>query len=251
MIITHYKWSFLFSIVLLITTACSQKDSTQKEENANPKSNTTQVEKDTLPKRDTTVSLKFTFEVRQVLPPGFEQIKKKCKYLNLREFDLRKEKGDYFTGYKTVTKEEFYRLKLDTVREQDTTYIREYNPPIYLYAFQENVNGRVGVVIGYIAYGISATLELFVYDKYGNYVDSENVANSGGDAGYIVWKRSKFVSKSDLQIEAKTYYLKEKNVCDWMKQSVKFPEKGYIIRLPLKFIIRSDSVPCNEKFQND
>ena len=260
MILKQYKWSFLILILLLAACASPNNQNSGQNENTGltKEDDTTQIlvdtariVRDTLPKTDTTAKLKDSIKVAVKLPPGFEEIKKKCKYLNLKVFDLREEKDLYFSRYKALTKEEFYRLGLDKMRVKDTIYAREYDPYNYFYSFQENINGRVGIVIASVLEGVFGSLELFIYDKNGHYVDSEGVAGSGGDAGYIGWDVSKFVTERDLQKELKNYYLKEKNVCVWYKEQLKFPKKGLIIRSGPQFIVKPDSIPCHRKYDKE
>jgi hypothetical protein len=177
--------------------------------------NTTQDNKQDTPPKDSTVAIvrdsvivkkdkppkpvltptKITFP-----PPDFKKIKTQCKYINKKKFDLQEDRKNlWFNSYKKIRTKDFYSLGLHQLMNHKPDLKEEYTGYVY-YAFQENINGNIGLVIGSNPDG-SSQLTCIIYNKQGKHIGQAYLAGLAADMGFVGAWQSLFKNDSTYQTE--------------------------------------------------
>ncbi|OJJ16817.1 hypothetical protein BKI52_33475 [marine bacterium AO1-C] len=185
----------------------------------------------------------------QGLPPNFQAIKKKSKFINHKKFDLTNTIPCKFDGYQAMTKTEFNRLNLPLKAREILLHSERFKEDShYYYAFQENLNGNFGIVILSCIEGMGNELTCLVFGKNGTYLGIKTLAYNGADMDMVWNMKGTFGARGKYKFEYKKYLGTKDQVCEWYKASLKFEGNGKISGSDTTYRVKEDpNVPCYEK----
>lgn len=231
-------------LVLMLCICMSCNNTTQ-----NNKQYTTQDNKQHTPQKDSSVAVDSVMlnkdtTSKTVLTPTkitfpltyFEKFKAQCKYVNKKKFDLQEDRKDWWFGsYNKVSTKDFYRLGLPQVMHHKPDLKEEYTGYAY-YAFQENINGNIGLVIGSNPDG-SFTLTCIIYNRQGKRIGQAHLAGSAGDMGFVSSITGMFKNDSTYQTEYEASS-PDKSADAHYKLDFTFTKEGNIIAGDTTFLLK-------------
>lgn len=233
---------FYTLIALLLLIACEPKkgngDDTNQNDEANLKTTTSKdssVKADSLP----------------TLPANLVEIKKKCKFTNLKKFDIGRKDPCDFRGYQTMTQQDLNQLKLPTkvkakfLQNGSDKLVGKFHA---YYAFQENIKGNLGVVIFSCMEGMSNELICLIYNKKGEFLGHTDLAYKGADMDMMWEKKGNFKANGQYHYQYLHYLGTSDQVCEQYTSVLNFNTSGNINPSDTAYQVKSDpKVPCYEK----
>ena len=210
------KWSILAILWLCVACNSTNKPVSQQRDSVK-KTDSSTVEKDS-------VIIPKTYPA-----PDFEKVEAKCKYINPKKLDPRKDFEWHFKILKPLTHEDFYSLQINTFNKhfEQKSLAQEIDYYFHYYSFHENLNGNRAVVIVQCCGDATASFICCVYDKKGKLLDHKSIAHAGGDADMHWWQTGEFKNNHVFEVERK-FFVNGNELCTWYKMKYVFSKEGKI-----------------------
>lgn len=213
------KYRFIAFSILWLCVACNQGNKSATRQPGSTKTT------DSIASKQDSVIVPKTYPL-----PDFARIKAKCRYINPKKLNTKKEPVWPFKNLKPLTIEDFYSLQVNTFNKhfEQEGLVKEIGYYFRYYSFHTNLNGNRAVIIVKCCGDATTTLVCCVYNKKGKLLDHKSIVHAGADADMYWWQTGEFKTSGIFEAERK-FFINGNELCTWYKMKYVFSKEGKII----------------------